>query len=164
MTLRQLINEMQRPAEDRLVAGVCSGIARVLVVDVTLLRLAFLLLALASGLGLALYLALWIILPSEGRLPREGERIVWTNMRGMQRELHQVALRLQMMWAERGRNPWPLPLDRRWFAVGLISVGVLVVLLSVGAFSWLGTSRALGLAAIVVGASVLITLAPDLRR
>ena len=164
MTLRQLVNEVQRPAEDRLVAGVCSGIARVLVVDVTLLRLAFLLLALASGLGLALYLLLWLFIPTEGRRSPEGERIVWTNMRGLQREIQHVTLRLQGMWAERGRNPWPVPLDRRWFAMGLISVGILVVLLSVGAFSWLGTSRALGLAAIVVGASVLITLAPNMRR
>ena len=109
MTLRQLVNEVQRPAEDRLVAGVCSGIARVLVVDVTLLRLAFLLLALASGLGLALYLLLWLFIPTEGRRSPEGERIVWTNMRGLQREIQHVTLRLQGMWAERGRNPWPVP-------------------------------------------------------
>lgn len=157
MTLRQLASEVYRPAETRLMAGVCSGLAQALVVDVTLLRLAFLLLTMASGLGLLIYLLLWLFIPSEGRLSREGERIVWTNMRGMQRELHQATLRLRGMWAERGRAPWPVPLDRRWFAVALISVGALVLLLSLGAFSWLGTTRALGLAAIVVGASVLIT-------
>jgi phage shock protein PspC (stress-responsive transcriptional regulator) len=157
MTLRQLASEVYRPAETRLMAGVCSGLAQALVVDVTLLRLAFLLLTMASGLGLLIYLLLWLFIPSEGRLSREGERIVWTNMRGVQRELHQAVLRLRGMWSERGRTPWPVPLDRRWFAVALITAGMMVVLLSLGAFSWLGTTRALGLAAIVVGASVLIT-------
>ena len=145
-------------------AGVCAGLSRVLMVDVTLLRLAFLLLALASGIGLLLYLALWLLIPGEGSQARQGERVVWSNMRGLRRELYEVVQRLRAMWAEEGRNPWPLPLNRRWFALGLMAAGAVVVLVSIGAFSWLGTTRALGLAAIVVGASVLVTLAPDMRR
>jgi signal transduction histidine kinase len=46
-------------AEGRALAGVCSGIARSLGVDVTLVRLVFALLALAGGAGIVLYLALW---------------------------------------------------------------------------------------------------------
>ena len=48
-----------RPAEGRVIAGVCAGIARALAVDVTLVRLVFALLALAGGAGILLYLALW---------------------------------------------------------------------------------------------------------
>ena len=45
--------------EDRVIAGVCAGIAQALAVDVTLVRLVFALLALAGGAGIVLYLALW---------------------------------------------------------------------------------------------------------
>src|SRR6266498_866316 len=45
--------------EGRAIAGVCAGIAQALVVDVTLVRLVFALLALAGGAGILLYLALW---------------------------------------------------------------------------------------------------------
>jgi signal transduction histidine kinase len=45
--------------EDRVLAGVCAGIARTLSVDVTLVRLVFTLLALAGGAGIVLYIALW---------------------------------------------------------------------------------------------------------
>jgi signal transduction histidine kinase len=45
--------------EERVIAGVCAGIARALAVDVTLVRLVFTLLALAGGAGILLYLALW---------------------------------------------------------------------------------------------------------
>src|SRR6187200_359502 len=45
--------------DDRVVAGVCAGIAQALAVGVTLVRLVFALLALAGGAGIVLYLALW---------------------------------------------------------------------------------------------------------
>src|ERR1051326_685026 len=45
--------------DERVVAGVCAGIAQALAVDVTLVRLVFALLALAGGAGIVLYFALW---------------------------------------------------------------------------------------------------------
>jgi len=45
--------------DDRVIAGVCAGIAQTLGVDATLVRLVFALLALAGGAGILLYLALW---------------------------------------------------------------------------------------------------------
>src|SRR4051794_25231246 len=48
-----------RSADERVLAGVCAGIAEALAVDVTLVRLVFALLALAGGAGILLYFALW---------------------------------------------------------------------------------------------------------
>src|SRR4029078_1992924 len=48
-----------RSTDDRVIAGVCAGIAQTLAVDVTLVRLVFALLALAGGAGIILYFALW---------------------------------------------------------------------------------------------------------
>src|SRR5262245_45543147 len=47
-------------ADERVIAGVCAGIAQSLAVDVTLVRLVFALLALAGGAGIVLYFALWL--------------------------------------------------------------------------------------------------------
>jgi signal transduction histidine kinase len=49
----------RRSEDDRVLAGVCGGVASMLAVDATLVRLAFALLALAGGAGILLYLALW---------------------------------------------------------------------------------------------------------
>jgi len=46
-------------SDERVIAGVCAGIAQTLAVDPTLVRLVFALLALAGGAGIILYLALW---------------------------------------------------------------------------------------------------------
>jgi len=48
-----------RSESDRVVAGVCGGLAETLGVDATLVRLVFALLALAGGAGVLLYLAFW---------------------------------------------------------------------------------------------------------
>jgi signal transduction histidine kinase len=54
----------ERSEQDRVLAGVCGGLAARLGVDATLVRLVFALLALAGGAGILLYLALWVY--SEG--------------------------------------------------------------------------------------------------
>ncbi len=151
---------MLRPEQGRLLAGVCAALAPRLVVDVTLMRLAFLLLTLASGLGVVLYLVLWIVLPGqrEEEVAKGGE--VWANVSDMGHELANAGALLREAWRREGRSPWPRPLERRWLAMMLILAGLLVLLFSLGLFSWLGMARAIGLAAIVMGLGLLISLAP----
>ncbi len=48
---------------DRKLGGVCGGLAEYFNVDVTIVRLAFVLLTIFKGTGLLLYIALWLILP-----------------------------------------------------------------------------------------------------
>ena len=52
--------------DDRVVAGVCGGLAATIGVDATLVRLVFALLALAGGAGILLYLALMVY--ADGRV------------------------------------------------------------------------------------------------
>lgn len=51
--------------------GVCAGIARYLQIDATFVRLAFVLLTMASGVGFLLYIAGHIVMPRA----KEGERV-----------------------------------------------------------------------------------------
>jgi phage shock protein PspC (stress-responsive transcriptional regulator) len=48
---------------DRKIAGVCGGLGEWLDVDPVFLRVAFVLLALVAGLGIAVYIVLWLFLP-----------------------------------------------------------------------------------------------------
>jgi phage shock protein C len=47
------------------VAGVCAGFARYLGVDVVLVRVLWLGIALCTGVGFLVYLAAWIVIPSD---------------------------------------------------------------------------------------------------
>src|SRR5437588_532971 len=52
-----------RSAHDRIVAGVCGGLAEHLDIDVRAIRVAFAVLAFVGGTGLILYAAFWAIVP-----------------------------------------------------------------------------------------------------
>jgi phage shock protein C len=59
-----------------MLGGVCGGLAQYLNVDVTLVRVFFVLLAMTAGTGLLLYLAMWLIVPEEGQgTARDGTEI-----------------------------------------------------------------------------------------
>jgi signal transduction histidine kinase len=57
---------LRRSDDDRVVAGVCAGIAEQIGVDPTLVRLIFTLLALAGGAGIVLYGAAWLTMSGYG--------------------------------------------------------------------------------------------------
>jgi phage shock protein C len=52
----------------RMIGGVCAGLADYFDVDITLVRVVFVVLALVNGVGLILYIILWIILPEKRAL------------------------------------------------------------------------------------------------
>lgn len=52
-----------RRSSDKMIAGVCAGVAEYFGVDPVIVRIIFVGLALAGGPGLLLYIILWIIMP-----------------------------------------------------------------------------------------------------
>lgn len=58
-----------RSRSEAMIGGVCAGLGKALQVDPSLIRLAFVLVAFADGIGVLIYLAMWVILPSEDDVP-----------------------------------------------------------------------------------------------
>ena len=56
---------LYRSRTDRQFAGVCGGIADYLAIDPTLVRILWVILALAGGPGLVLYIILMLVVPEE---------------------------------------------------------------------------------------------------
>lgn len=150
-----------RPSEGRILSGVCAGLSHAMAFDVTLVRLAFLVLALAWGLGVVLYGGLWLLMPdpTRGAMSDRGARSVLRfKAQSVRVDLRHSARSLSQGWQRVGRDPWPRPVGRRWMAVGLMTVGALFLLLSLGAFSWITPMRAASLVLIVIGAAGLLSL------
>jgi phage shock protein C len=59
-------NPLRRSRSNRIIAGVCSGMAEFFGIDPIWFRLAFLIALIPGGIpGLLAYILLWIIVPSE---------------------------------------------------------------------------------------------------
>lgn len=54
---------LYRSTKDKILGGVCGGVAEYFDVDPTIVRLIWILLTLAWGAGLLLYIIAWIIVP-----------------------------------------------------------------------------------------------------
>ena len=99
------LRHTERPADDRVLGGVCSGIGRRFGVDPMVVRLAVVVLTLANGVGLAAYLVAWAVLPEEGD------------------ELRPSGIQLA---------PEQRPTAERAIAIGMITLGVLLLIRQIG--------------------------------
>jgi phage shock protein C len=65
----QPTRRLHRSATDRVIAGVCGGIAEYLSIDPSLVRIAFVVGTLWGGVGLLIYIVLAVILPVDASTP-----------------------------------------------------------------------------------------------
>jgi phage shock protein C len=62
--------KLYRTRDERMLAGVCGGLAQFFSIDPTIVRLIFVVLALMGGPGLLIYIIMWIVVPEEPLGPR----------------------------------------------------------------------------------------------
>lgn len=120
---------------DRMLAGVCGGIAEYFDVDPTLIRVAFVILALANGLGILLYIILAIVMPE----PEDKDK---------NRETTEKYTTGEPATAEYSRNEditkTKSPETRNhtdrtvWLGVILIILGIFLIVDRFNVFWWLG--------------------------
>jgi phage shock protein C len=61
---------LYRSTTDKVIAGVCGGLAQTFGIDSTIVRLLFLVASAFGGTGLMLYAILWIVIPTEKNLSK----------------------------------------------------------------------------------------------
>ncbi len=78
------VKKMYRDTEKKVIGGVAGGIAAFFGVDVTVIRVLFVVFLFAGGLGLLTYIILWIALPEAKtiteRMQMQGEPVTLTNI------------------------------------------------------------------------------------
>jgi len=60
---------LHRSRTEKIIAGVCGGLAEYFEVDPTLVRVLWVLMVLLAGTGVLLYIVLWIIMPLDVPAP-----------------------------------------------------------------------------------------------
>jgi phage shock protein C len=65
--------KLSRSVDNRMFAGVAGGLAEYFNIDPVIIRLIFVILMLAGGPGILIYIVLWIIMPEEPTVLTSGE-------------------------------------------------------------------------------------------
>lgn len=106
-----------RDPDNRLVAGVCSGIANYFDINPVWIRLAFVLITLAAGSGVILYIILWIVIPKAvtraDRMAMRGEK---RNLEGFKRNFEQEMAGMKQNFADFHNEARPFVYKARDFA------------------------------------------------
>lgn len=61
--------KLYRSRKNRMIAGVCGGLADFFGIDPTWIRLLFILLAFVAGSTILIYIIMWVIVPLEPEIP-----------------------------------------------------------------------------------------------
>lgn len=61
------MKRLQRSTSNKMIAGVCAGIANYFNLDPTIIRILYVLMVFFAGFGILLYLILWLVIPSESQ-------------------------------------------------------------------------------------------------
>lgn len=135
-----------RSTSDRVVAGVCGGLAQYLGIDAVLVRIGFILFSLSGGAGVLIYLILWLIIPGENVQSGDG----W--------DQGGFSLRANTMRDEFVQfTSQPNPQAARYAGIALLGLGVIYLLraFDIPWLNWLDADLLWPLALILVGAILL---------
>jgi phage shock protein C len=129
-----------RSETDRLFVGVCGGIGAYLGVDSVFVRLGFILLALASGVGVLLYFVLLFVMPNESNFDAPTAEIIKDNIDQFGNDVGSGVKRVR----QHPQGPT--------IAAGLIILlGIYLLMDSFNLLSWLNSTVVVALAFIAFG-------------
>ncbi|MCP5100751.1 MAG: PspC domain-containing protein [Chloroflexi bacterium] len=74
---------LTRSESDKMIAGICGGLAAYVGIDSVIIRALFFFLFFASGIGFPIYLVLWFIMPTENSLGKPNAEVIQTNIEEM---------------------------------------------------------------------------------
>ena len=142
-----------RSRSDRMLGGVCGGLGEYLGIDPMLVRLFFVLLTFGEGIGVMLYLLLWLLIPVEGserpgrmeETIQEGAEEIAERARTMSKEIREGVS------ARDERVAWIL-------GGGLVVIGSLLLLerLNLSWLAWFRLNLLWPLLLIVAGVALLL--------
>ena len=157
---------IQKSSKDKMLAGVCGGLAEYFDIDPVLVRVAFFLLCFAGGLGLALYIVLAIIMPKEDTRASAPADVVLENLEDLGDQAAEASRRVSEAVAgphrrESGQRAASSERRSRSFGLILIVLGCLFLLANLGVFWWFDWGTFWPLVLIVIG---VLLLAGRFRR
>ena len=87
-----------RSRNDRMIGGVAGGLAAYFNIDPLFIRLGFALLGLMNGVGIGLYLILWLLLPNEESTTADSRAQVRENVEEMRTAAQSLADQIRSLF------------------------------------------------------------------
>ena len=158
-------NRIYRSRTDRMLFGVCGGLAKYLGIDPTIIRVVFVLLAF-SGVGILAYIIMAFIVPLESSKKEEPKDVIEENVEDIKETATKLGYEIRDTFTgtDKDKNEEDAKIqERRRNALGIIIivVGVICLLGALNIFHWINWWGTVG-ALVLIGLGVLLIV--GLRR
>ena len=154
-----MTRRVYRSKDDRVIAGVCGGLAKYFDIDPVIVRIIAVLSVFASGLGFLAYLIFWLVVPLEESDAAEAKDAVKANVEEMKGAANELGRDIR---AALGGDDDPEQRERlrgrrlNWIGITIIAVGVLILLSNLNIFWWFHWGVLWPIPVIVIGVLVVV--------
>ncbi|MFC1987632.1 PspC domain-containing protein [Chloroflexota bacterium] len=134
-------NRLYRNRDDRIICGVCGGLAKYFDIDPVIVRIVTVLLALANGAGILAYIILAIVIPLESSSVTEPGDVIKENIEEMKETATKLGNDIRSTFVREKDASTETAKTRHGgrdvFGIILIVIGVLFLLASFNLMWWL---------------------------
>jgi len=149
------MRRVYRSETDRVIGGVCGGLGEYFELDPVFLRVALVLLAFVGGLGVVLYLAAWVLMPTRSKAALPPRQALRDNLGDISERTEQFIEGARAPLRPGADRQAPIP--RPYLAGGiLVALGLLLFLYMLGLLSWLKPAPLLAIILILIGLALLV--------
>jgi phage shock protein PspC (stress-responsive transcriptional regulator) len=124
---------LYRSRSDRMLWGVCGGLAKYFAIDPTIVRVIFILTIFFNGIGILAYIILAIVVPQESSETREPSETVRENVTEMKETAEAVGKELKSTFDNKGKPAESISAQRSVTVLGIVIlvIGILLLLTNV---------------------------------
>ncbi len=139
-------SRLYRSKSNKMLGGVAGGLGEYLNIDPTIIRIGFILLGLLNGIGILLYLLMWIFIPSTStKTGLDNEETIKENIAEMKQTAQSFGHTLHFKHQSTPEN------SRSWWAILIIALGFFFLFKNFGIFDVLDIERFWPVILIVAG-------------
>jgi len=154
--------KLYRSRSDRMIWGVCGGLAKYFDIDPTIIRVIAVLLIFANGLGILAYIILAIVVPLEGSKVTTSKETVQENVEEMKETAGELGREIRSTLAgEEGESEEVAKVRHRrrnFLGIILIIVGIFFLLASFNLFWWFRLSYLWPLLLVAIGVLIILSV------
>jgi len=130
---------LYRSQSDRMIWGVCGGLAKYFDMDPVIIRIIFVLLVFANGLGIPIYIIMTIVVPLEGSKTTESKETIKENIEEIKKSARELGHEVSSTFAKEDKpeeSGTKVKHRRTLIGIALIVIGILILMGSLNLFWW----------------------------
>ena len=158
--MTEVPRRLYRSRTDRVIGGVCGGLAEYFNVDPVIVRVVTAVSIFFGGFGLVAYLILWLVVPLQGSDAAQPKDTIQANADEIKEAAEGIGQEVRETFSTAERDPETaakISSRRRvWLGIALVAVGGVILLANLNLWSWFRWGVIWPVPVIIVGIIVLL--------